>query len=199
MLQSYMQGLAVGFSLIIAIGAQNAFILKQGLKKQYVFWLCAICAASDSILILLGVLGFSQVIQTHPAIVDWAKYFGAAFLVIYGAQHFIQAVKSSGSLVPSENSETKLLKMIFICLALTWLNPHVYLDTVILIGSISTKFESTALHFAIGAITASWIFFFVLGYGARFLLPIFQNTKAWKILDFMIGLVMWGIAFSLLV
>lgn len=199
MLQSYMQGLAVGFSLIIAIGAQNAFILKQGLKRQYVFWLCAICAASDSILILLGVLGFSQVIQTHPAIVDWAKYFGAAFLVIYGTQHFIQAFKSSGSLVPSENSETKLLKMILICLALTWLNPHVYLDTVVLIGSISTKFESTALHFAIGAITASWIFFFVLGYGARFLLPIFQNAKAWKILDFMIGLVMWGIAFSLLV
>ena len=199
MLQSYMQGLAVGFSLIIAIGAQNAFILKQGLKKQYVFWLCTICAASDSILILLGVLGFSQVIQSNPAIVDWAKYFGATFLLIYGAQHFIQAFKTSASLLPSENNETQFFKMLFICLALTWLNPHVYLDTVVLMGSISTKFESTALYFASGAITASWVFFFALGFGARFLLPIFQNTTAWKILDFIIALVMWGIAISLLV
>lgn len=198
MLYIYLQGLAVGLSLIIAIGAQNAFILKQGLKNQYVFWLCTICAASDSILILSGVFGFSQVIETYPAIVDGAKYFGAAFLLIYGAQHFIQAFNSSGSLVPSENTEKKLMPMIWICLALTWLNPHVYLDTVVLIGSISTQFESSAIYFAMGAITASWIFFFVLGYGARFLLPMFQNAQAWKILDFVIGLVMWAIAISLL-
>lgn len=199
MLQSYMQGLAVGFGLIIAIGAQNAFILKQGLKKQYVFWLCTICAASDSILILLGVFGFSQLVESHPEIVNGAKYLGVTFLLIYGAQHFIQAFKTSASLLPSENNETQLFKMLCICLALTWLNPHVYLDTVVLMGSISTKFESTALYFASGAITASWVFFFALGFGARFLLPIFQNTTAWKILDFIIALVMWGIAISLLV
>lgn len=194
-----MQGMAIGFSLIIAIGAQNAFILKQGLKKQYVFWLCFICAASDSILILLGVLGFSQVVQSHAEVVDWAKYFGATFLFFYGAQHFIQAFKTSTSLLPSEQNESKLLKMVLICLALTWLNPHVYLDTVVLIGSISTKFESTALYFAAGAMTASWLFFFVLGFGARFLLPIFQSPRAWKILDFIIGIVMWGIAISLVI
>lgn len=199
MLQSYLQGMAIGFSLIIAIGAQNAFILKQGLKKQYIFWLCIICAASDSILILLGVLGFSKVIQTHPGIVDWAKYFGATFLLVYGVQHLIQAFKTSTSLLPSENNESKLFNMILICLALTWLNPHVYLDTVVLIGSISTKFEDTALYFAVGAMTASWVFFFILGYGARLLLPIFQNPKAWKILDFIIGIVMWGIAMSLVI
>ncbi|MCL6240549.1 LysE/ArgO family amino acid transporter [Acinetobacter amyesii] len=198
MLHSYMQGLAIGFSLIIAIGAQNAFILKQGLKKQYVFWLCAICAASDSILILLGVLGFSQLVESHPEIVGVAKYLGATFLAVYGAQHFLQAFKTSSSLAPSEKNETKLLKLVLICLALTWLNPHVYLDTVVLIGSISTKFESTAVYFAIGAITASWVFFFVLGYGARYLLPLFQSAKAWKVLDFIIGVVMWGIAASLL-
>jgi L-lysine exporter family protein LysE/ArgO len=197
MLQSYMQGLAVGFSLIIAIGAQNAFVLKQGLKKQYVFWICMVCAASDSILILLGVLGFAKIVQTHPEFVDWAKYFGAIFLVVYGAQHFIQAFKKSTGLVPSDNNESKLFKMIMICLALTWLNPHVYLDTVVLIGSISTKFESSAVYFAIGAVTASWLFFFSLGFGARFLLPFFQNQRSWQILDFMIGLVMWGIALSL--
>lgn len=198
MLQSYMQGLAVGLSLIIAIGAQNAFVLKQGLKKQYVFWICMVCAASDSILILLGVLGFAKIIQTHPEFVDWAKYFGATFLLVYGAQHFIQAFKASSGLTPSENNESKLFKMIMICLALTWLNPHVYLDTVVLIGSISTKFESSAVYFAVGAVTASWLFFFSLGFGARFLLPFFQNQRSWQILDFMIGLVMWGIALSLL-
>ena len=93
----------------------------------------------------------------------------------------------------------KLLKMVLICLALTWLNPHVYLDTVVLIGSISTQFEHAKLQFALGAITASWIFFFALGFGARFLLPIFKSAKSWKILDFVIGLVMWGIATSLIV
>lgn len=198
MLQSYMQGLAVGFSLIIAIGAQNAFVLKQGLKKQHVFWVCVVCAASDSILILLGVLGFSKAIQTHPEFVDWAKYFGSTFLLIYGAQHFLQAFRTSTGLKPSEQNESKLMKMLLICLALTWLNPHVYLDTVVLIGSISTKFEATALYFAIGAVTASWLFFFSLGFGARFLLPVFQNQRAWQILDFIIALVMWGIAVSLL-
>lgn len=198
MLQSYMQGLAVGFSLIIAIGAQNAFVLKQGLKKQHVFWVCVVCAASDSILILLGVLGFSKVIQTHPEFVDWAKYFGATFLLIYGAQHFLQAFRTSTGLKPSEKNESKLMKMLLICLALTWLNPHVYLDTVVLIGSISTKFEATALYFAIGAVTASWLFFFSLGFGARFLLPVFQNQRSWQILDFIIALVMWRIAISLL-
>lgn len=199
MMQSYLQGMAIGFSLIVAIGAQNAFILKQGLKKQYVFWLCVICAASDSILILLGVLGFSKIVQTHPEFVEWAKYFGAMFLFIYGAQHFFQAFKTTTGLAPSESTESKFLKMILICLALTWLNPHVYLDTVVLIGSISTKFASTEVYFALGAITASWLFFFVLGYGARFLLPLFQNPKSWKILDFMISMVMWSIAVSLVV
>ena len=198
MLQSYMQGFAIGMSLIMAIGAQNAFVLKQGLKKQHVFLVCVVCAASDSILILLGVLGFSKVIQTHPEFVDWAKYFGATFLLVYGAQHFLQAFRASTGLKPSEKNESKLMKMLLICLALTWLNPHVYLDTVVLIGSISTKFETTALYFAIGAVTASWLFFFSLGFGARFLLPVFQNQRAWQILDFIIALVMWGIAISLL-
>lgn len=199
MLHSYIQGLAVAFSLILAIGAQNAFVLKQGLKKQNVFWICVVCAASDSILILLGVIGFSKIVQTHPEIVDWAKYLGATFLLFYGAQHFYQSWKGSESLELSIKDESQLLKMVLICLALTWLNPHVYLDTVVLIGSISTQFQDTQLSFALGAVTASWLFFFSLGFGARFLLPIFQNAKSWKILDFIIGLVMWSIALSLLV
>lgn len=199
MLQSYMQGFAIGMSLIMAIGAQNAFVLKQGLKKQYVFWICMVCIASDSILILLGVLGFSKIMQTNPELVEWAKYLGATFLFFYGAQHFYKAFTATTNLLPSEKDESKLLKMVLICLALTWLNPHVYLDTVVLIGSISTQFEHAKLQFALGAITASWIFFFALGFGARFLLPIFKSAKSWKILDFVIGLVMWGIVTSLIV
>ena len=196
MLHSYIQGFAIGLSLILAIGAQNAFALKQGLKKQHVFWVCLVCALSDSLLILLGVLGFSQLIQSHADLIVWAKYFGAAFLLLYGAQHFYQAIRHSESLALDEKEASSILKIILICLAFTWLNPHVYLDTVVLIGSISTQFVH--LPFALGAITASWIFFFALGYGAHFLLPMFNNSKAWQVLDVVIGMVMWGIAFSLL-
>ena len=103
MLHSYIQGFVIGLSLILAIGAQNAFVLKQGLKKQHVFWVCLVCALSDSLLILLGVLGFSQLIQSHADLIVWAKYFGAAFLLLYGAQHFYQAIRHSESLVPMKN------------------------------------------------------------------------------------------------
>lgn len=199
MLHSYLQGLMVGLSLIIAIGAQNAFVLKQGLKQQYVFWICLVCAVSDALLILLGVLGFAKIIQSYPEFVTWSKYFGAVFLLFYGAQHFYQAFKTTTSLLPSETEVSSLWKMLSICLALTWLNPHVYLDTVVLIGSISAQFGAMKLYFALGAMTGSWLFFFGLGYGARLLLPIFNNAKSWKILDFIIGIVMWTIAISLLV
>ena len=197
MLNIYLQGLAIGLSLCVAIGAQNAFVLKQGLKQQYVFWICLVCAISDSILITLGVTGFSSVVKSHPQIIDLAKYFGILFLIFYGAQHFSQAFKGQSSLNLAEPSENSLWKIILICLAFTWLNPHVYLDTVVLIGAISTQYESTKLYFALGAISASWLFFYALGYGARFLLPVFQNAKAWQVLDVVIAFVMWGIAFSI--
>lgn len=191
------QGFLVGLSLILAIGAQNAFVLKQGLKRQHVFWICLICAISDSILIAAGIYGFSQLVLTHMHWVNWAKYLGALFLFFYGAQHFYQAFKAKNSLLSSNIEETKLFKMLSICLMLTWLNPHVYLDTVVLMGAISTNFNDLKFYFALGAIIASWIFFFSLGYGARFLEPFFKDYRAWKILDFIIGLIMWGIAFSL--
>lgn len=198
MLYSYLQGFAVSLGLILAIGAQNAFVLKQGLKQQSVFWVCLVCALSDSILISLGVLGFSQLILHYPQAMLLAKYFGALFLFWYGAQHFYQAYRAQDSQLQLESQPHQLWKIILICLALTWLNPHVYLDTVVLIGAISASFEATKLYFTLGAITASWLFFFSLGYGARLLIPIFQSAKAWRILDVMIGAMMWGIATSLL-
>ncbi|QXW26935.1 LysE/ArgO family amino acid transporter [Acinetobacter johnsonii] len=197
MLNTYLQGLAVGFSLIIAIGAQNAFILKQGLKRQHVFWVCFTCALSDALLILLGVAGFSAVLLHYPQIIQFAKWGGALFLFWYGFQHAAQVLQSASVMQLSANSASSLTQTLLMCLALTWLNPHVYLDTVILLGSISTQFADQA-YFALGAISASWLFFFALGYGARVLIPVFENPKAWQFLDGIIALVMWGIAVSLL-
>ena len=198
MLHSYLPGFAIGLSLIVAIGAQNAFVLKQGLKKQAVFWVCFVCALSDSILVVLGITGFATVIQLYPELVGFAKWAGAVFLLWYGLQHAIQAFKSNQSLHAGSQNEIQLSKIIMVCLALTWLNPHVYLDTVVLIGSISTQFEQTKLYFTLGVITASWLFFFSLGYGARVLIPVFANPKAWKVLDVVIALIMWSIAISLM-
>ena len=198
MLHSYLQGFAIGLSLIVAIGAQNAFVLKQGLKKQAVFWVCFVCALSDSILVVLGITGFATVIQLYPELVGFAKWAGAVFLLWYGLQHARQAFNSNQSLHAGSQNEIQLSKIIIVCLALTWLNPHVYLDTVVLIGSISTQFEQTKLYFALGVITASWFFFFSLGYGARVLIPVFANPKAWKVLDVVIALIMWSIAISLI-
>ncbi|MND89169.1 Arginine exporter protein ArgO [compost metagenome] len=198
MLHTYLQGFAIGLSLIVAIGAQNAFVLKQGLKKQAVFWVCFVCALSDSILVVLGITGFATVIQLYPELVGFAKWAGAVFLLWYGLQHARQAFQANQSLHAGSQNEIQLSKIIIVCLALTWLNPHVYLDTVVLIGSISTQFEQTKLYFALGVITASWFFFFSLGYGARVLIPVFANPKAWKVLDGVIALIMWSIAISLI-
>ena len=197
-MQAFISGFAIGMSLIVAIGAQNAFVLKQGLKKQFVFWVCLLCAASDAILILLGVTGFAHVIQNYPQILNIAKYFGATFLFLYGAQHFYMALTQSQTLFAGEAKQQNIWKILSICLALTWLNPHVYLDTVILLGSISTQYAATKMYFAFGAMTASFVFFFSLGFGARLLQPIFQQAKAWKILDVIIALIMWSITFKLL-
>ncbi len=193
-----MSGFLIGLSLIVAIGAQNAFILKQGLKQHYVFLICTICAFSDSLLIILGVAGFAQVIQHYPQVVEVSKYFGALFLIIYGAQHFYSAFKHQKSLSLTEAHPDHLLKVIALCLAFTWLNPHVYLDTVVLVGSISTQYDVNKWWFAFGAVCSSWLFFFSLGYATKFLIPFFQKAKAWKILDTVIGIIMWSIAISLL-
>lgn len=198
-MSSFIYGLAIGFSLILAIGAQNAFVLKQGLKNKYVFWVCLVCALSDSILMYLGVTGFSKVVSQYPFIVILAKYLGATFLLVYGFLSFKAAFNTTNILSPSVVEESSFIKVIGTCLAFTWLNPHVYLDTLVLIGSISTQFKGSKIQFASGAISASWLFFFILGYGARFLRPLFENPRAWNVLEFIIGLVMWFIAITLII
>lgn len=198
LLNSLTHGFVMGLSLIVAIGAQNTFVLKQGLKQQHIFWVCFVCALSDAILIMVGVMGFGTILLQHPIITDIAKFAGATFLAVYGAMHFWQAWKAEQHFLIDDNQLHSLWKTISICLAFTWLNPHVYLDTVVLLGSISVQFYEWKIYFALGAMTASFMFFFALGYASRCLLPIFNNPRAWRILDIFIGFIMWWIALSLL-
>lgn len=190
-------GFLLGLSLILPIGAQNAFVLRVGLRGEHVWAVCLTCAVSDALLILAGVSGFSQI----SALVPWAetglRYFGAAFLLFYGARSFREAFRSA-ALKPSEASPADLWRVVLTCLALTWLNPHVYLDTVVLIGSISTQFAGSKGAFAAGAMLASFTFFFSLGYGARLLKPLFARPVTWRILDVAIGIIMWVTAARLL-
>lgn len=195
---AYLYGMSVSFSLILAIGAQNAFVLKQGLKKEYVFTVCAVCALSDAILISAGVFGLGTLINQSPIIVTLAKYFGAAFLFWYGLKNFLSSFNPSSGLIANGQDVTSRGKTIALALAFTWLNPHVYLDTLVLIGTISAKFNDK-LSFGLGAISVSFIFFFSLGYGARILQPIFAKPKAWQILNFIIGIMMWIIALMLII
>lgn len=191
-------GFAASLSLILAIGSQNAFVLKQGLKGHHVFWVCLVCAASDALLIAGGVSGFHAVVNQWAWITTASRYAGAVFLLWYGAHSFLAALRSSATLVPDAGNEPPLWTTLSTCVALTFLNPHVYLDTVVLLGSLSTQFQGRAHEFAAGAVAASFLFFFSLGFGARLLRPLFQNPVTWKVLEWIIGVTMWGIAAKLL-
>jgi L-lysine exporter family protein LysE/ArgO len=195
----FVSGFALSFGLILAIGAQNAFILKHGLKQQHVFILCLICAISDAVLIIIGVFGFSLAINILPEVESIARYAGAIFLLVYGARSFYIAFTSNDALKESEVSKTSLAPAVLACLAFTWLNPHVYLDTLFLLGAVSTQYPDEQYQFALGATIASFVFFFSLGYGARLLAPIFNKPNAWKVLEFVIGCIMWLIAISLVI
>lgn len=199
MLSAYIAGFSLSFSLILAIGSQNAFVLKQGLKNQYIFVVCTVCAISDALLIALGVAGFGSVVQQYPIIETVARYVGAGFLGVYAILSIKSALTVEHALSTQQSPNTSLKRALVLCLAFTWLNPHVYLDTLFLLGSISTQYQPDHLWFAIGASNASLLFFYSLGYGARRLAPWFQLPKAWKILEFTIGIVMMVIAISLLI
>ncbi|SMC60552.1 LysE/ArgO family amino acid transporter [Rhizobium sp. RU36D] len=194
MLAATVSGFFLGLSLIVAIGAQNAFVLRQGLLKSHVFAICLTCALSDALLIAAGVSGFAGAADALPYLVPLLRYGGAAFLLIYGLRSFRSAFGQAQTLAPADATSTGLSKALATCLALTWLNPHVYLDTVVLLGSISTRFAGHELYFGLGATTASFVFFFSLGYGARLLRPVFARPLAWRILDGAIALIMWSIA-----
>ncbi len=193
---TFIPGFALGFSLILAIGAQNAFVLRQGLRREHVFALCLTCAVSDAILIAAGVAGFGALAQAVPQFEPVMRYGGAIFLIWYGFRSLNSAWKGGAAMDAEKGQKTSLKTALLMVLAFTWLNPHVYLDTVVLIGSISAQYDDR-FAFALGAVTASFTFFFSLGYGARLLAPFFTRPRAWQVLDVLIGIVMLGIALKL--
>ncbi|MBZ5760191.1 MULTISPECIES: LysE/ArgO family amino acid transporter [Rhizobium] len=198
MLSAAFSGALLGASLIIAIGSQNAFILRQGLLRSHVFVLCLICALSDAVLIAAGVAGLGTVVAQSPRLIAFVTIGGAVFLGTYGVLAFRRAWRPQAMRAAGGNGLT-LPAAIATCLAFTFLNPHVYLDTVLLLGSLSAAYEGTArFAYGAGAAAASFVWFFGLGYGARLLQPVFAKPAAWRVLDAIIGVVMSLLALSLL-
>ncbi|WP_420029459.1 LysE/ArgO family amino acid transporter [Rhodovulum visakhapatnamense] len=192
-------GFATSLSLILAIGAQNAFVLRQGLLGCHVFALCLFCALSDAVLIAAGVAGFGAVTGALPWLPQALSLGGAAFLIVYGALR-ARAAWRGGHRLTAEGQAGGVWAVVGTAAALTWLNPHVYLDTLGLIGAVSTEFDPGAAReaFALGAVLASFCFFFALGYGARVLAPAMARPVAWRVLDALIAAVMWAIAARLI-
>jgi L-lysine exporter family protein LysE/ArgO len=197
MTTAFMPGFLLGLSLIVAIGAQNAFVLRQGLRREHVFAICAACAGSDALLILAGVAGFGALVNAVPWLAPVMRFGGAAFLFGYALRSLWSAWRHHGALDPAHDEPRSLGVTLMMCLAFTWLNPHVYLDTLVLLGSVSTRYGDQRFIFALGAMSASCLFFFSLGYGARLLRPLFANPKAWRVLDVVIGITMALLAVTL--
>lgn len=236
MLTPVLAGLGLGFSLIVAIGAQNLFVLRQGLRREHVLAVAAICAISDASLIALGVSGIGLVLHAAPWLVDVVRWAGALFLVAYGVLAARRAWRPTGRTLDSEDGArspdavgartgahglasgaaggsgtspsrsptatrtartTRLLPVILTCLALTWLNPHVYLDTLLLLGTVASTHGEQRWLFAAGAMTASVVWFFGLAFGARLLGRWLSTPRAWRILDAVIAVVMVALGISL--
>jgi len=196
-LDALVAGLLTGLSLIVAIGAQNAYVLRQGLLRQHVGAVVTVCAVSDLILIVAGVAGIGAIVQHAPTALDVVRWLGVAFLTAYGVRSLWRA-RHAGSLQAATENEPRLRGALVQAVALTWLNPHVYLDTVLLLGSIAAHHGPTGKWwFALGAVLASVIWFTGLGYGARFLGPLLSRPRAWQVLDVLIGLTMLAIAIQL--
>ncbi|WP_433370278.1 LysE/ArgO family amino acid transporter [Actinoplanes sp. CA-142083] len=195
MLTSVLAGFAASAVLIVAIGAQNAFVLRQGLRREHVLAVVAVCAVSDLALILAGIGGLGAVVSARPDAVTAIRWIGAAFLVAYAIMAARRAMRPS-KLNPAERAPATLGATLLTCLALTYLNPHVYLDTVLLLGSIAQQHPHRWL-FGIGAAAASLVWFTALGAGAHKLGPLLARPAAWRVLDGLIALVMLGVAVNL--
>ena len=192
-------GLALGMGLIVAIGAQNAFVLRQGLRLEHVAAVVAVCALSDLALIVAGVLGAGAALDRVPWLVPVVCFAGAASLLGYGALAARRALRPGALLPDAAGVRSGLLATVGTCLALTWLNPHVYLDTVVLLGSMASTYGEHRWQFAAGAGLGSAVWFTGLGYGARLLRPVFARRAAWRVLDALIAVVMVLLAASLAV
>lgn len=182
----------------MAVGAQNAFVLRQGIRGEHVFAVALMCATSDMVLIIAGVAGFGLLVDSMPWLGLVMRWGGAAFLLAYGARAFLSAWRGGATLTAEGNGRQSLGAVLAACFALTWLNPHVYLDTVVLLGSVARGWPGQGAAFAAGASIASFTFFFSLALGARALAPLFARPAAWRVLDAMVGVIMWAVAAALI-
>ncbi len=197
MLTALFFGFVTGLSLIVAIGAQNAFVLRQGLRREHVALVVTICALSDALLIIAGVVFLNGLLPLVPWLAVAMRWVGAGFLLVYGALRFHAAWQGGERLLLSGQASVSAWRVGAACLLLTWANPHVYLDTVVLLGSISAQYAPHSWSFGAGAAISSMVFFSGLGFGARLLAPVFANARAWVVLDVVVGLTMWAIALAL--
>ncbi|NQX12480.1 amino acid transporter [Microbacteriaceae bacterium VKM Ac-2855] len=190
-------GLGFGLSLIVAIGAQNAFVLRQGLRREHVLAVVTICALADAVLILLGIGGVGAILASAPWLLVIIRWGGIAFLVVYGVLALLRAVRPGSLDADPAGASTSLGTAVATVLALTFLNPHVYLDTVVLLGSVANTHGDDRWFFGAGAALGSVLWFSVLGFGARFLRPLFRSRRAWRILDGFVAALMFVLALSL--
>ena len=186
-ISDFIQGFIIGSSLIIAIGPQNLYVINQGLKKNFIFIVVLICSLSDSLLIVCGIYLSNNILSLHPSVITIMKLIGGIWLILYG----INKIKNSRNHVINnkEFNEVSFIKVVMTTLAITYANPHVYLDTVILLGSISINFDSK-LYFGLGAFFASFVFFFSLGYFSNFLSQYIKSQKVWFYIDNVMGFLM---------
>jgi len=189
-------GFVAGLSLIVAIGAQNAFVLRQGIRNEHVLPVVILCAVSDLVLIVAGVAGVGALVNAHPQLMTIARYGGAAFLLGYGLLAARRALQPA-VMTPGDAGSARLPAVLLTCLALTFLNPHVYLDTVVLLGTLASQQGDGRWRFGAGAALASLVWFFGLGFGARRLAGLFAKPVTWRILDGVIALTMIALSVSL--
>lgn len=199
-ISSLATGFTTGAGLIVCIGSQNAFVLRQGLLRSHVGLVALVCIISDILLIAAGISGLGFMVEQWPTMLQWVRYAGALFLAFNAFQAAKRAFDTHQSLNPSESIAPSRKKILLTCLAFTWLNPHVYLDTVFMLGSLSLQYtEGTQWEFGAGAMLASVAWFISITYGARLLLPLFKNPNAWRVLDGLVALVMTYLCIGLLV
>ncbi len=193
-------GFTTGAGLIIAIGAQNAFVLREGLNRSYAGLVVGICALSDMLLIVLGVTGVGIVVEQWPELIQVLRFGGAAFLAVYGLLAARRAWRGTSALSANAQVSSSPVKVVLACLAFTFLNPHVYLDTVVLLGSIAAQYpDAEKWTFAMGACLASIVWFTSLGYGARLTQGLFSKPAAWRILDASIAFFMLVLGLKLVI
>ena len=194
MLTPLLVGFGTGLSLIAAIGAQNAFVLQQGIRRQFVLPVVLICALADALLEFAGVAGIGFVIERAPLVIEIVRWGGVVFLLWYAWGAVRRAIRPVG-MVAAEGSQVSLRTTVLACLAITWLNPHVYLDTMVLMGSIgNAQGDPERWWFALGGAIASLAWFALIGYGARALTRFFASPRAWQVLDWLVAVVMVVIA-----